>query len=121
MDKIMNYNFFIQAQIDHNTDTVLGYEFLLRKKGPNGWYLPSNFEELSLEEQFYLAEQTLTRICYPPKERMSLSFNLTSNQAQDNLTIEKIIAFQKKIAPVSLTIEFTEYIPLKRLTTSYHL
>ena len=32
MDKIMNYNFFIQAQIDHNTDTVLEYEFLLRKK-----------------------------------------------------------------------------------------
>lgn len=44
-----------------------------------------------------------------------ISFNLNREQASDPLTLGKIIALKKRIAPINLTIELTESVPLSKI------
>ena len=47
MDKI--YRYFVQPQIDIKTDTIFGYELLIKQLTPEGWRLPKSFSEISTE------------------------------------------------------------------------
>lgn len=44
-----------------------------------------------------------------------ISFNLNHDQTNDPTTIDEIISLKKRIAPVSLTIELTEAVPLDKV------
>ena len=42
------YSFFVQPQVNKSTDTLVGYEVLLRKEDNGNWHLPEDFTELSI-------------------------------------------------------------------------
>lgn len=109
---LSNYCFFIQPQINSNTDNIVGYELLLRENILGQWVRPKNFTSISIESQLDMVENTLSLIKYPKRDSLSLSFNINARQAIDPFTIGKIISFYKRISPVSLIIEFTERVPL---------
>lgn len=52
-----NYSFFVQPQVNKSTDTLFGYEVLLRKEDHGNWHLPEDFTELSVEQQVDLVEK----------------------------------------------------------------
>lgn len=109
-DVLTNYCFFVQPQINVEADTVFGYEVLLRKNIAGQWRVPEDFTELSIDEQLELLEQTISQIKNP--EELVFSFNLNAEQAQDPPTLEKVIEFRRKIAPVPFVVEFTEAVSL---------
>lgn len=49
------------------------------------------------------------------KDDRMISFNLNHDQTNDPTTIDEIISLKKRIAPVSLTIELTEAVPLDKV------
>ncbi|KRK90739.1 EAL domain-containing protein [Companilactobacillus futsaii] len=106
------YSFFVQPQVNQSTNTLFGYEVLLRKEDNGNWHLPEDFTELSIEKQVGLVEETAHILAKQKNKHRSLSFNLNKEQANDPLTLGAIIALKKRIEPVSLTIEFTDAMPL---------
>lgn len=109
------YSFFVQPQVNKSTDTLFGYEVLLRKEDNGNWHLPEDFTELSIEKQVGLVEETAHILAKQNNKHISLSFNLNKEQANDPLTLGAIIALKKRIDPVSLTIEFTDAMPLAKV------
>lgn len=77
--------------------------------------MPEDFTELSIEDQVKLVEETASTIKHHLGEDKVLSFNLNKEQAEDPLTLGEIIALKKRINPVSLVIELTEYMPLNQV------
>lgn len=109
------YNFFVQPQINKSTNTIFGYEVLLRKEDNGAWHLPEDFTELSIEEQTKLVEKTAAIIKHQRGINKVLSFNLNREQASDPTTLGEVIALKKRISPVSLIIELTESMPLDQV------
>ncbi|WP_130844966.1 EAL domain-containing protein [Lactiplantibacillus mudanjiangensis] len=101
------FKFFVQPQVDVHDRQVYGYETLLRKYGPDGWRVPTNFLELSIAEQATLLEQTAQELG-PKLAHQFLAFNL--NQAQFDLpdTLPTILKLKQRLKSVNLAIEFTE-------------
>lgn len=88
---------------------------LLRKEDKGTWHLPQDFTELSIADQVELVEKTASTIKKHPGNKKVLSFNLNQEQAKDPLTLGEIIALKKRIHPVSLIIELTEFMPLDQI------
>ncbi|KAE9558953.1 EAL domain-containing protein [Companilactobacillus bobalius] len=118
------YSFFVQPQINKDDDSIFGYEVLLRKEDNGSWHLPEDFTELSIERQTKLLEETVKSLeKNTGKDDRMISFNLNHDQTNDPTTIDEIISLKKRIAPVSLTIELTEAVPLdkvKKLSSLLH-
>lgn len=112
-DVLTKYCFFVQPQIDVKTDSVFGYEVLLRKNIQGKWGVPADFTEISIDEQLELLEQALKDIDHPHKDKMVISFNLNAKQAQDPPTLSKVIEFRKRIYPIPFVVEFTEAVSLE--------
>lgn len=117
------YRFFVQPQIDHDNNSIFGYEVLLRKKNEDGnWSVPSDFTELPINEQTALIEKTSSILQTSTKNKV-LAFNLNNEQANDPLTIGAIITLKKRINPAALTIELTEaptLTEIKEISTMLH-
>ncbi len=86
---------------------VYGYETLLRKKGPNGWRVPTNFLELTVAEQARLIEQTAYDLG-PKLAHQFLAFNLNRAQFDHPDTLATLLNLKSRIQHVKLAIEFTE-------------
>jgi len=109
------YSFFVQPQVNKSTNTIFGYEVLLRKEDKGTWRLPADFTELSVVEQVKLVEKTVAAIKAATGENKVLSFNLNREQANDPLALGAVISLKKRIKPVSLIIELTESMPLDQI------
>ncbi|WP_404411565.1 EAL domain-containing protein [Companilactobacillus paralimentarius] len=95
---------------------MFGYEVLLRKEDNGSWHLPKDFTELSIEQQTKLLEETVKSLKKNTgKDNRVISFNLNHDQTNDPSAIDEIISLKKRIAPVSLTIELTEAVPLNKV------
>ena len=101
--------------MDQNTNTIYGYEALLRKEENGAWHLPQDFTELSVEEQTELIEETVSLIKHQTGEDKVISFNLNKKQANDEYTLGAVIALKKHIKPVELIIELTEAMSLEKI------
>ena len=101
------YQFFVQPQVNRTDKSLFGYEVLLRKECNGNWAVPSDFTEISVEEQTVLVENT-ANILHAATEQNTLSFNLNQEQLQDPATLGAIIALKKRIGSAHLLIELTE-------------
>lgn len=108
------YDFFVQPQINKTTDTIFGYEVLLRKETDGQWRLPDSFTELSVSQQIQLIIKTAKTIISETGATQHLSFNLNQEQAQAASTIGEMILLQKYIQPLNLIVELTEALPVER-------
>lgn len=101
------YRYFVQPQINTATDTVFGYELLIKELTPDGWRLPANFTALSSEILSGLLVAT-TRVL-TPKVR-SVSVNLNRQQLIDEQAVKAVLQSQIHLYPAKLTVELTEEI-----------
>lgn len=108
------YRFFVQPQIDKNTNSIFGYEVLLREGENNDWHLPKDFNELPIDQQTSLLEETSLTLKTASRNKV-LAFNLNRKQALDPFTLGEIIALKKRIDPAKLTIELTEAVSLDEI------
>ncbi|MFC6253960.1 EAL domain-containing protein [Secundilactobacillus hailunensis] len=99
------YRYFIQPQLNKFTNSLVGYETLIRKYDEKHWSLPQNFEAIPIDEQVSLLKKTAHRIGLKVG---SISFNLNRRQFIDSQMATALIGVQREIFPVELIIEVTE-------------
>jgi FOG: EAL domain len=99
------YRYFIQPQLNKFTNSLVGYEMLIRKYDDEHWRLPQNFAAIPIDEQINLLKKTAHRIGLKVG---SISFNLNRRQFIDPHMEEALIDVQREIFPVKLIIEVTE-------------
>ncbi|MTV81799.1 EAL domain-containing protein [Secundilactobacillus folii] len=99
------YRYFIQPQLNRFTNSLIGYEMLIRKYDDEHWKLPQNFAAIPVDEQVNLLKLTAKRIGLKVG---SISFNLNRSQFIDQHMAEALIDAQHDIYPVKLIIEVTE-------------
>ncbi len=99
------YRYFIQPQLNKFTNSLVGYEMLIRKYDDEHWRLPQNFAAIPVDEQIGLLKKTAHRIGLKVG---SISFNLNRRQFIDPHMEEALIDVQREIFPVKLIIEVTE-------------
>ncbi|KRK97411.1 C-di-GMP-specific phosphodiesterase [Secundilactobacillus odoratitofui DSM 19909 = JCM 15043] len=99
------YRYFIQPQLNKFTNSLVGYEMLIRKYDDQHWKLPQNFAAISVDEQVNLLKQTANRLGLKVG---SISFNLNRSQFIDDHMAEALIQAQHELYPVKLIIEVTE-------------
>nr|WP_203650195.1 EAL domain-containing protein [Secundilactobacillus yichangensis] len=99
------YRYFIQPQLNKFTNSLVGYEMLIRKYDDERWRLPQNFAAIPVDEQISLLKKTAHRIGLKVD---SISFNLNRRQFIDPHMEEALIDVQHEIFPVKLIIEVTE-------------
>lgn len=102
---VIVYRYFIQPQLNKFTDSLVGYEMLIRKYTDEHWHLPHNFATIPVDEQINLLKQTASRLSL---KGVSLSFNLNRSQFIDEKMTKAIIDAQHELYPVKLIIEVTE-------------
>jgi len=103
----MTYKFFVQPQVNETDHSIYGYEVLLRKRQKDTWTLPTNFSEISLNEQSKLLEQTAAALKTSVTNKV-IAFNLNHDQIENPLTLGTIVALKKRLNPSALTIELTD-------------
>ncbi|MFC6165129.1 EAL domain-containing protein [Lactiplantibacillus dongliensis] len=101
------YKFFVQPQINEQDHSIYGYEALLRKRQKDTWTLPTNFSEISLDDQTKLIEQTAADLKTSLTNKV-IAFNLNREQIDNPLTLGAIVALKKRLNPAALTIELTD-------------
>lgn len=99
------YRYFIQPQLNKFTNSLVGYEMLIRKYDDEHWRLPQNFAAIPIDEQINLLKKTAHRIGLKVG---SISFNLNRRQFIDPHMEEALVDVQREIFPVNLIIEVTE-------------
>lgn len=99
------YRYFIQPQLNKFTNSLVGYEMLIRKYDDEHWSLPQNFAAIPVDEQISLLKKTARRIGLKVG---SISFNLNRRQFIDPQMEAELIDVQREIFPVKLIIEVTE-------------
>ncbi|MCH5462016.1 EAL domain-containing protein [Lactobacillus sp. LC28-10] len=99
------YRYFIQPQLNKFTNSLIGYEMLIRKYDDEHWRLPQNFAAIPVDEQIDLLKKTAHRIGLKVG---SISFNLNRRRFIDPHMEEALIGVQSEIFPVKLIIEVTE-------------
>lgn len=99
------YRYFIQPQLNAFTNSLIGYEMLIRKFVDGHWQLPKNFASIPIDEQVPVMAQTAKQLSLKIK---SVSFNLNRTQFINPEMSAALIAAQKAIFPVNLIVEVTE-------------
>ncbi len=103
MDKI--YRYFVQPQIDVKTNTIFGYELLIKQLTPEGWRLPKSFSEISTETTSKLLIAT-TKILGLKVDYCSV--NVNREQLVDTRMEDAIIQSQLQLFPTKVVVELTE-------------
>ncbi len=99
------YRYFIQPQFNKFTNSVFGYEMLIRKWQDGRWQLPKDFASIPIEIQTELLKQAAIELSLKVE---SVSFNLNRTQFVNAHINEALIAAQQQIYPIILTVEVTE-------------
>lgn len=99
------YRYFIQPQLNKFTNSLIGYETLIRKSADDRWILPQNFASIPLDIQVDLLKQVANRLALKVG---SVSFNLNRTQFINRDMATALIDAQHAIYPVTLVVEVTE-------------
>ncbi|WP_125566054.1 EAL domain-containing protein [Companilactobacillus insicii] len=99
------YRYFVQPQVDTNTDTIIGYELLMKEHTPVGWRLPESFSAIDPQITADLLIQT-TKVLSDKVRRLSV--NISREQLMTTTISEAIIQSQQQIYPTKLVVELTE-------------
>ncbi|WP_334329806.1 EAL domain-containing protein [Companilactobacillus sp. HBUAS59699] len=99
------YRYFVQPQVDTHTDTIIGYELLMKKHTPEGWRLPESFSAIDPQITADLLIET-TKVLSDKVRRLSV--NISREQLMTTTISEAIIQSQQQIYPTKLVVELTE-------------
>ncbi|WP_261806642.1 EAL domain-containing protein [Lapidilactobacillus luobeiensis] len=99
------YRYFIQPQFNKFTNSVFGYEMLIRKWGADRWQLPKDFASIPIAIQTDLLRKVGQELALKVE---SISFNLNRTQFVNDEISAALIATQHQIYPIVLTVEITE-------------
>ncbi|WP_353989534.1 EAL domain-containing protein [Pediococcus argentinicus] len=99
------YRYFIQPQLDKFTNSLIGYELLMKKYQNNQWQTPRYFSEIPAD--------TISTVLVATTEKLALkigavSVNLNRTQMVNPQIRAALIKSQDLLRPVRLTIELTE-------------
>jgi EAL domain-containing protein (putative c-di-GMP-specific phosphodiesterase class I) len=99
------YRYFVQPQFNQGTQSLFGYELLIREYQGDHWGLPVNFSDIDADIQTDLllgiADQLKLKI-------PTVAFNVNRTQFLDADMTAQLIAIQVAISPLHLMIEVTE-------------
>jgi FOG: EAL domain len=99
------YRFFVQPQIDVDTQTIYGYELLIKQLTAEGWRLPESFTELDTHE---IAKLLIATTKILGSKVGYCSVNISREQLMDTQMAEAIIKSQMQLYPTKLVVELTE-------------
>lgn len=99
------YRYFIQPQLNTVTNSLIGYELLMKGHTDSGWRPPEKFSDIPA--------QTLADVLVATTEKLALkipsvSVNLNRTQLLDPAVNTALIKAQNFLRPVKLVIELTE-------------
>lgn len=107
------YRYFIQPQLNKFTNSLVGYEMLIRKFKDGQWELPKNFASVPVDTQVELLKETASQLAL---KIGSVSINLNRSQFIDDEMATALIAAQHHFYPVALIVEVTEEAVDKKIT-----
>jgi len=99
------YRYFVQPQLDVQTQTVFGYELLIKQLTPDGWRLPESFASIDSKIVSDLLIST-TKILGLKVQYCSV--NINREQLMDTTMAKAIIQSQTQLYPAKLVVELTE-------------
>lgn len=99
------YRYFVQPQIDVRTQSIFGYELLLKQWTEAGWRVPASFLQVDLAVMSRLLVAT-TKILGLKVQYVSV--NVNREQLMDTQMVQAILQSQKQLYPAKLTVELTE-------------
>ncbi|MFC6176739.1 EAL domain-containing protein [Companilactobacillus huachuanensis] len=99
------YRYFVQPQLNGQTQTIFGYELLIKQLTPEGWRLPESFTEIDSQTVSDLLLET-TKILGLKVQYCSV--NINREQLMDTTISKAIIKSQKQLYPAKLVVELTE-------------
>jgi len=100
-----SYRYFVQQQLDVQTQTVFGYELLIKQLTPDGWRLPKSFASIDSKTVSDLLIST-TKILGLKVQYCSV--NINREQLMDTTMGKAIIQSQEQLYPAKLVVELTE-------------
>lgn len=109
------YRYFIQPQVNVYTNSIIGYEMLIRKQAADGsWRLPKSFSAIPIEIQIALLKQTAAELSLKVR---TLSFNVNRTPFLDETMTQALIDAQRQMLPVILVVEVTEEVGEDQIDT----
>ncbi|APU72367.1 diguanylate cyclase [Companilactobacillus crustorum] len=99
------YRYFVQPQLDIRTQTIFGYELLIKQLTPEGWRLPESFSAID--------SSTMSKLLVATTKILGLkvqycSVNVSREQLVDTTVAQAIIQSQTQLYPAKLVVELTE-------------
>jgi len=99
------YRYFVQPQLDVQTQTLFGYELLIKQLTSDGWRLPESFTSIDSKVISDLLIRT-TKILGLKVQYCSV--NISREQLMDTTVAKAIIKSQMQLYPAKLVVELTE-------------
>ncbi|WP_082137312.1 EAL domain-containing protein [Lactiplantibacillus herbarum] len=99
------YRYFVQPQINAETDSIFGYELLMKQLTPDGWRLPASFADI--DPQIISDLLVSTTKVLSVKVRYC-SVNINRDQLMNTTIAKAIIKSQMQLYPTKLVVELTE-------------
>lgn len=99
------YRYFVQPQVDTHTNTIIGYELLMKELTSEGWRIPKSFSAIDPKITADLLIKT-TKVLSDKVQRLSI--NISREQLMTTSISEAIVQSQEQLYPTKLVIELTE-------------
>ncbi len=99
------FRFFIQPQLNIATNSIIGYEMLLKEHTPDGWRVPTSFDSITPQNwtELFVASTKLLSL-----KIHSVSVNLDRRQLMNDDIAQSVIDAQERMRPMRVVVELTE-------------
>ncbi|MCF6166197.1 MAG: EAL domain-containing protein [Furfurilactobacillus sp.] len=99
------FRFFIQPQLNIATNSIIGYEMLLKEHTPDGWRVPTSFDSITPQNwtELFVASTKLLSL-----KIHSVSVNLDRRQLMNDDIAKSVIDAQERMRPMRVVVELTE-------------
>lgn len=104
------YRYFAQQQVNAYTNTIIGFELLLKKYQDDSWQPPRDFNQISAH---IIAGQLLLTTEKLATKATSVSVNLTVDQLHRKEIRSALQTAQKRLRPTRLIVELVEAAAIK--------
>ncbi|KRN19380.1 hypothetical protein IV79_GL001431 [Pediococcus claussenii] len=103
--QLMLYRYFIQPQINKYTNSIIGYELLIKGYENEGWRPPRYFADIPAEVIASVLTKTTEKLAL---KIGAVSVNLNRTQMMNRDIDEALMHAQDKLRPVRMVVELTE-------------
>ncbi|WP_338232333.1 EAL domain-containing protein [Companilactobacillus muriivasis] len=99
------YRFFIQPQIATKTNSIIGYELLMKQYTNKGWRIPASFSDIDSNIVADLLIRTTKTLSTKVNQ---LSININRDQLMTTSISNALVQSQNQLYPTRLIVELTE-------------